>query len=72
MNAFKMIGIGMIVGGVLALSYGSFSYTQQSHDTRIGPIELSIKDKETVNVPAWAGIAAIVAGGILLLAPLKR
>ena len=72
MNVFKMVGIGMVVAGILALSYGSFSYTKESHDTRIGPIELSIKDKETVNVPVWAGIAAIVTGGILLLAPLKR
>ena len=35
---------------------------------RAGPIELSVKEKKTVNVPAWAGVGAIAAGAILLLA----
>ena len=46
--------------------YGSFSYTKESHEAKLGPIELSVKDKETVNIPVWAGVAAIVAGALLL------
>lgn len=72
MNAVKVAGIGLIVAGILALAYGGFSYTKETHDTKIGPIELSIKDKETVNVPVWAGVAAVVAGGVLLVVPIKR
>ena len=55
--------------GMLALVYGGFSYTKETHETRIGPLELSVKDKETVDVPVWAGIGTIVVGGFLLLLP---
>jgi hypothetical protein len=67
MNAIKMAGIALIVTGVLGLMYGSFSYTKETHEAKLGPIALSIKDKQTVNVPVWAGVAAIAIGGALLL-----
>jgi multidrug transporter EmrE-like cation transporter len=66
MNATKLAGIVLIVAGVLGLVYGSFTYTKETHQTKIGPVELSLKDKETVNVPVWAGVGAIVFGGLLL------
>jgi hypothetical protein len=52
---------------VLALVYGGFTYTKDTHEMKIGPIEMSIKDKETVNIPIWAGVGAIVIGGVLLV-----
>ncbi len=66
MNAVKIIAIVLIVAGALGLAYGSFSYTKNTHETKLGPIEISVKDKQTVNVPIWAGIGAIVVGGLLL------
>ena len=57
----------LIVGGVLGLVYGGFSYTQDTTAVKLGPIELSVQEKKTVNVPLWAGIGAIVAGGVLLV-----
>jgi len=65
-NAMRLMAILLIVAGVLGLAYGSFSYTKETHETKLGPIELSVKDKETVNIPIWAGIGAIVIGGFLL------
>jgi len=67
MNMVKIIGIALIVLGALGLAYGSFSYTKETHDVKVGPIELSVKDKETVNVPVWVGIGAMVIGGLLLV-----
>ena len=67
MNAVKMAAIALIAAGVLGLVYGSFSYTKDTHEAKLGPLELSVKDKETVNVPVWAGVGAIVVGGALLL-----
>ncbi len=67
MNSIKMLAIVLIVAGALGLAYGSFSYTKQTHTTKVGPIELSVKDKQTVNVPVWAGVGAIVLGGLLLV-----
>ncbi|MEO6292655.1 MAG: hypothetical protein ABIO88_08540 [Burkholderiaceae bacterium] len=67
MNAVKLVAILLIVGGALGLLYGSFSYTKQTSQLKLGPLELSVKEKETVNVPIWAGVGAIVIGGLLLV-----
>jgi hypothetical protein len=67
MNAGKIAAIVLIVAGVLGLAYGSFSFTKQTHDIKMGPIEMSVKEKETVNVPVWAGVGAIAMGAALLL-----
>jgi hypothetical protein len=72
MSSTKIIAIVLIVAGVLGLAYGQFTYTKETHDAKIGPIELSVKDKETVNVPVWAGVGAIVVGAGLLLAGGRR
>lgn len=72
MNAVKMAALVLIVAGVLGLMYGSFTFTKETHDAKLGPIELSIKDKETVNVPVWAGVGAIVIGGVLLFFGSKK
>jgi multidrug transporter EmrE-like cation transporter len=66
MNALKLAAIALIVAGVLGLAYGSFSYTKETHGVKLGSLELSVKDKQTVNVPVWAGVGAIVAGGVLV------
>lgn len=71
MNALKIAALGLIVAGILGLAYGSFSYTSETHDAKLGPIELSVEEKETVNVPVWAGVAAIVLGSALLLVPTR-
>lgn len=66
MNAVKMAGIVLIVAGVLGLMYGSFSYTKETHEAKLGPLQFSVKEKETVNIPVWAGVGAIALGGLLL------
>ena len=71
MSAIKIAAIALIVAGTLGLAYGKFSYTKETHEAKIGSLELSLKDKETVNVPVWAGVGAIVVGGILLLVPMR-
>jgi TRAP-type C4-dicarboxylate transport system permease small subunit len=65
-NATKLIGLILIVGGALALAFGGFSYTKDTSAVKVGPLELSVKEKETINVPLWAGIGAVVIGGVLL------
>ena len=72
MSAVKIMAIVLIIAGTLGLVYGSFSYTRETQETKIGPFELSIKDKQTVNVPVWAGVMAIVAGSGLLLFASKK
>ncbi len=72
MNAVKLVAIALIVAGALGLLYGGFSYTKQTHQAKIGPIELSVNEQQTVNVPVWMGVGAIVVGGALLLFGSKK
>ncbi len=72
MSGLRLIGIALIVLGVLGLVYGQFSYTRKSHEADLGVLKLELKEKETVNVPTWAGVAAVAAGTALLLAGRKR
>jgi TRAP-type C4-dicarboxylate transport system permease small subunit len=67
MDVQKIVAVLLIVAGTLGLAYGGFSYTKETHQADLGPIQLSIDEKEYVNVPIWAGIGAIVIGGILLV-----
>jgi len=71
MSAIKILAIVLIVAGLLGVLYGKFSYTKETHETKVGPLEFSVKEKQTVNVPAWAGVAAIAAGVILLVVRTK-
>jgi hypothetical protein len=66
MNGVKLAALALIVAGVLGLVYGGFSYTRETHEAKLGPIELTVKDKRTVNIPIWAGVGAIAIGGALL------
>jgi LPXTG-motif cell wall-anchored protein len=72
MSAVKIVAIVLVVAGILGLVYGTFSYTKETHDVKLGPLELSVQEKQTVNVPIWAGVGAIVAGGGLLLLARKK
>lgn len=66
MNSIKIFGIAILVAGVLGLAYGGFTYTKETSAVKLGPLELNVKEKERVNIPLWAGVGAIVVGGLLL------
>jgi LPXTG-motif cell wall-anchored protein len=63
----RMMAIVLLLAGVLGLVYGGFSYTRETHEAKVGPLEISISEKQRVNVPMWAGVALVIAGGGLLL-----
>ena len=72
MNPVKVIAVVLIIAGLLSLAYGGFSYTKDTTVVKLGPLELSAKEKRTVNVPMWVGVGAIVVGGLLLAFGNKR
>lgn len=73
MNALKIFGIALIVAGMLALVYRGFSYTKETHETKLGPLQFTVKEKETIEIPVWAGVGAIVVGvGLILVGQKKR
>ncbi len=67
MTLARILGVLLIVAGVAGLILGSFSYTKETHQAKLGPIELSVKEKETVAIPIWVSVAAIAAGTVLLI-----
>ena len=72
MTPIRIVGLVLLAAGLLALVYGGFSYTEEQHDAKIGPLEFSVKDQEHVAIPPWAGVAGVVAGVALLLVGGRR
>lgn len=72
MDRMKMLAIGLMVAGALGLAYGGFTYTQDTHEANVGSLTFSIDDKRRVNVPVWAGVGMLLAGGLIYAAGLKR
>ena len=72
MDALKVIAIVLIIAGALGLGYQQFSVTKETHSAKIGPLELSVKEKETINIPMWASIGAIGIGIVLLVTGRKK
>lgn len=71
MKPVQILGIVMIVAGVLGLIYGGFSFTKDRHTADLGPLKMSVDEKQHVNVPLWAGVGVLVAGVLLLVVPRK-
>jgi uncharacterized membrane protein YidH (DUF202 family) len=67
MNNLKMLAVVLIVLGVLGLVYGTFSYTSQTHDIKLGSLEMTVHEKESVSIPVWGGVGAVGLGALLLL-----
>ncbi len=72
MNPIRIVGIVLIVAGIAGIGIGGFSFTRETHQAKLGPVELSVKEKENVDIPMWASVAAIVVGGVLLVVGGKR
>jgi small neutral amino acid transporter SnatA (MarC family) len=69
MNAIKIAAIALIIAGGLGLAYGGFNYTKESQQANLGPLELTVSDRQWVGIPVWAGVAAIAMGALLLAVP---
>jgi uncharacterized membrane protein YidH (DUF202 family) len=72
MSGIKIVAIVLIVAGIAAIAYGQFTYTKAEHEVNVGPLDFSVKEKRTVNIPLWVGIAAIAGGLVLLVVPMKK
>jgi len=71
-NPMKVLAIALIAGGVAGLAYGGFTYTRDSSTMTMGPMEFTVKDQRTMNIPIWAGVGAVAIGAVLLLVPVKK
>ena len=67
MRVIKVVALMLIVAGVLGLTNGGFGFATPTHDAEVGRVSLPVKARQTVNIPAWVGVGAILLGGALLL-----
>ncbi|HEY5219481.1 MAG TPA: hypothetical protein VIJ16_06720 [Gemmatimonadaceae bacterium] len=72
MNAVKSLAAVLLIAGVLALAYGGFTYTRNTHEAKLGPLSMTVQNRRTVAIPIWAGVAAVILGGALLLVPASK
>jgi hypothetical protein len=72
MKLTQIIGAILIIGGIIGVALGGFSYTKETEAVKLGPLALNVTEKKDVNIPLWASIIAIVAGGGLLFLSKKN
>ncbi len=72
MKTIQIVGIVLIVGGILGAVLGGFSYTKQTQEVKMGPLEMTVKDRQTIDIPIWASISVMVLGGALLFLGSKK
>ena len=68
MDFIKTLALVLVVGGILAVVYGGFSYTKDTQAAKIGRVELTVSDTRHVNIPLWMGVSTIVIGASIMLA----
>ena len=72
MNAAKISGIILIVIGLAGLFTGGFSFTKNTTAAKIGPLELKVQEKESVNIPQWLSLGALALGGLVLVIGFRK
>jgi uncharacterized membrane protein len=72
MRLVQLIGVALIVAGILAVVYNRFSYTKDETAASVGPVNITVAERQTVFIPDWAGLVAIVLGGAMVFAGSRR
>ena len=67
MNATRIAGIVLIVAGVAGLLLGGFSYNKDTTAAKLGPLQLTVKEQKSVDIPRWLSLGAIVLGAVVLV-----
>ena len=72
MNAAKITGIILILIGLAGLFTGGFSFTKNTTAAKIGPLELKVQEKESINIPQWLSLGALALGGLVLVIGFRK
>lgn len=72
MNAAKIVGIVLVLVGLAGFFTGGFSFTKDKTAAKLGPIELTVKERESVNIPQWLSLGAVALGAIVLVAGFRK
>ena len=58
MSPVKIVGIVLIVLGAVGLAAGGFSFTKETHQAKLGPLQLSVRRRRTSTFPRGSGSRA--------------
>jgi hypothetical protein len=72
MNAAKITGIILIVVGLAGFFTGGFSFIKDTTAAKIGPIEVKVQERESVNIPQWLSLGALVLGAVVLVVGFRK
>jgi hypothetical protein len=72
MRPARLIGIALLVLGAGALIFDGVTYTKDRDSADLGPLSISIEERETLRIPAWGGIAILIVGATLALMPFRK
>ncbi len=72
MKATTITGIVLIVLGIAGFMTGGFSFTKDTTAAKIGPLELTVKEKQNVDFPQWLSLGAIALGAIVLIVGARK
>ena len=72
MTAMRLIGAVLLVLGLAGLLTGGFSFTKDTTQAKLGPLELTVKEKESVNIPQWLSLGAMLLAGVVLVLGFRK
>ena len=67
MRGIAILGVVLVVLGLVALLAGGFSYTKDKDTADLGPVDITVTDREHVRVPTPVSVGVIVLGVVLLV-----
>lgn len=67
MTAIRIVAIVLLVGGLAGFLTGGFSFNKETTAAKIGPLSLTVREKESVNIPQWLSLAAVAVGALMLV-----
>ena len=68
MDGKQFAALMLIVGGVVTLVYSGFHYRQATRSFESDTVQVA-NEEEFLGLPVWAGIGALVIGGLVLSLP---
>jgi hypothetical protein len=72
MKPLAIVGVLLIVLGIAGLIVPRFSYTTEETALKAGPLVVTAEKEHSIRVPDIAGVVAVIAGGLLVIASRRR
>jgi hypothetical protein len=72
MKTLAVVGGLLIALGLVGLIWGGVSYTKNKETANVGPLDITVKEKKRVAIPAPVSVAAVVGGVVLLVVGTRR